>query len=84
MRAILFDAGDILYFRPERGRKFQAFLNKLGLTDVKISQSKLNSLKRKAFHGSISQDQHRQAILSLYGVYDPEEMQTRQTSLGRR
>ncbi len=80
-RAILFDAGDILYFRPERGQKFQAFLNKFGLTDVKISLSKLNALKRKAFHGSISQDQHRQAILSLYGVNDPEKMRLGQQAL---
>ncbi len=30
-RALIFDAGDILYHRPERGAKFTAFLNRSGI-----------------------------------------------------
>jgi putative hydrolase of the HAD superfamily len=70
VRAILFDAGDILYFRPARGRKFQAFLQALNLAEKKISEGRKNALKQQAYHGLISQAQFREGILDLYGVSD--------------
>jgi putative hydrolase of the HAD superfamily len=74
VRALLFDAGDILYFRPERDQKFQAFLNALGLADKEIPDAARNALKGQAYHGSITQDQFREAVLNLYGVNDPEQI----------
>jgi putative hydrolase of the HAD superfamily len=74
VRALLFDAGDILYHRPNRGRSFRAFLNKLGIADKEIPEAKKNELRDQAFHGSLSQSQYQQAFLSLYGVTDPEQV----------
>lgn len=74
VRALLFDAGDILYFRPERGRNFQAFLKELSLADKKIPAATTDALKQQAFHGSITQEQYREAILLLYGVAAPEQV----------
>jgi putative hydrolase of the HAD superfamily len=72
IRALLFDAGDILYHRPNRGQKFQRFLTEQGLADKEIPEAKTKELRDQAFHGSISQSQHWQAILRLYGVTEPK------------
>ena len=74
-RALLFDAGDILYFRPERDHKFRTFLEQSGLADKKIPARKMETLKDQAFHGSITQEQFREAVLRLYGVDQPEQIQ---------
>lgn len=73
-RALLFDAGDILYFRPERDQKFQTFLKEFGLSKKKIPASEMETLKEKAFHGSITQEQFREDVLRLYGVDAPEQI----------
>lgn len=75
VRALLFDAGDILYFRPERGQKFQAFLKESGLAEKKIPAGERDALKQQAFQGLISQEQFREAELRLYGVDTPEQIE---------
>ncbi len=75
VRALLFDAGDILYFRPERGQKFQAFLKEFGLAEIKIPAGDRDALKQQAFQGLISQEQFREADLRLYGVDTPEQIE---------
>ncbi|MBE3067314.1 MAG: HAD family hydrolase [Chloroflexi bacterium] len=72
IRALLFDAGDILYHRPNGGRRLHVFLNELGIADKKIPEAKKKELRDQAFQGSISQSQYREAILHLYGVTKPE------------
>jgi putative hydrolase of the HAD superfamily len=72
VRALLFDAGDILYYRPRQGRSLHKFLEELDLTDKEIPTAALNALKRQAYHGEITQSQHREALLRLYGLTDPE------------
>jgi putative hydrolase of the HAD superfamily len=74
LRAFLFDAGDILYFRPDRGRNFQAFLEETGLAQKAVPEATVKTLRQQAFHGSISQDEFRQAILGLYDIADPEQI----------
>jgi putative hydrolase of the HAD superfamily len=74
VRALLFDAGDTLYFRPDKGRKFQAYLEESGLADKKISDKESNALRMDAFHGLITQEQYRQAVLRMYGVDTPEQL----------
>lgn len=71
IRALLFDAGDILYFRPNRGRHLQAFLHELGIDNKEIPTAARNALKQQAYHGLIPQSQYREAILRLYGVTEP-------------
>jgi putative hydrolase of the HAD superfamily len=72
IRALLFDAGDILYHRPHGDRKFRAFLTEIGIAFQAIPEAKRKELRDQAFQGSISQGQYREAILHMYGVIDPE------------
>jgi len=71
IRAILFDAGDILYYRPDRGQFLRAFLRENNLADKEIPDGKKNSYRAQAFNGEITQREHRQAVLNLYGIDDP-------------
>ncbi|MBN2499700.1 MAG: HAD family hydrolase [Anaerolineales bacterium] len=73
-RAILFDAGDVLSFRPNRGCKFAAFLKELSLDTEKNHLAEKRTLTEQAFVGQITQMQYRQAILRLYGVTQPEQI----------
>jgi HAD superfamily hydrolase (TIGR01549 family) len=74
IRALIFDAGDILYYRPQRGEKFVAFLNSIGLelSPNHIQQKK--AIEYKAYRGEIDHDGYREAIVSLYGISDPEHV----------
>ncbi|MCU0487632.1 MAG: HAD family hydrolase [Anaerolineales bacterium] len=75
VRALLFDAGDILYYRPKRGTKFTKFLTELGLDASACHTGEREKLVQMAYRGQINQDQYRQAILSLYGVCEPEQVE---------
>jgi len=73
-RAILFDAGDILYFRPYMGRRFTAFLKGLTIDTIEDPAADKEALRQRAYQGEINQDQYREAILRLYGITQPEHI----------
>ena len=75
IRAILFDAGDILYSRPERGRKLTAFLQELGLNQVDNDAVQKQKVTDQAYMGNITQDQYRETLLRLHGVSQPEQIE---------
>jgi HAD superfamily hydrolase (TIGR01549 family)/HAD superfamily hydrolase (TIGR01509 family) len=75
VRALLFDAGDILYYRPQRGCKFAEFLRELGLNANDKHAAERDNLTQLAYRGQINQDQYREAILRLYGVSHPEHLE---------
>ena len=75
VRALLFDAGDILYYRTERGCKFAHFLQELGLDTFTKHDVEKEKLVQQAYRGEISQDEYREAILRLYGVSQPADIE---------
>jgi putative hydrolase of the HAD superfamily len=74
IRAMIFDAGDILYYRPERGTKFVAFLQSLGLELSPNHVQQKKAIEYKAYRGEIDHDAYREAIVSLYGIREPEQV----------
>ncbi len=72
VKALLFDAGDILYRRPHPDRNLRTFLSELGLDSIVAPQTRLKEIKDQAFDGKLSQTQYRQAALGLYGVSTPD------------
>lgn len=72
IRALIFDAGDILYFRPQRGSKFITFLNELNLELSPTHNQDKKAIEHKAYRGQISHDEYREAILSMYGITQPD------------
>ena len=74
IRALIFDAGDILYFRPERGAKFAAFLKELGMEIKPNHNQEKKPIEYKAYRGEISHDEYREAIVNMYGITQPEQV----------
>ncbi|MGA2503178.1 MAG: HAD family hydrolase [Anaerolineales bacterium] len=81
IRAILFDAGDILYFRPYPRRNLKRFLSEMVPKVDAPAQEEIDALQNQAFHGLINQDQFREAVLRLYGVSRSEDLQRGMQSL---
>jgi putative hydrolase of the HAD superfamily len=75
IRAFIFDAGDILYYRPGRGGRLTEFLQEEGISCEDRQPVEREKIVHKAYRGEISQDQYREAILKLYGVSQPEQIQ---------
>jgi HAD superfamily hydrolase (TIGR01509 family)/HAD superfamily hydrolase (TIGR01549 family) len=74
IRALIFDAGDILYFRPERGAKFSAFLKELRMEISPNHTRQKKAIEYKAYRGEINHDEYREAIVRLYGITQPEQV----------
>jgi HAD superfamily hydrolase (TIGR01549 family)/HAD superfamily hydrolase (TIGR01509 family) len=75
IRALLFDAGDILYYRPKTEEKFSGFLKELGIDTAKDHLAEKAALSRQAFRGQIEQDEFYEAYLHIFGVDDPDQIQ---------
>ena len=74
--ALLFDAGDILYYRPQkRGANLKDFLTELGLESGNNHLEEREGLTEQAYRGEITQDQFREAVLRSYGVIHPEHLE---------
>lgn len=75
IRALIFDAGDVLYYRPERGAKFSRFLKALG-KDVNLNLVQAQkAIEHKAYRGQISDDEYRDSIVRLYGITESEQIE---------
>jgi FMN phosphatase YigB (HAD superfamily) len=74
IRALIFDAGDVLYHRPERGVKFSAFLKELGKEVSPNHTQEKKAIEHKAYRGQISHDEYRESIVRIYGVTEPEQI----------
>jgi len=75
IQAILFDAGDVLYHRPQRGCQFKAFLKELGLDLYQPAGADKQRLTDSAYQGLINQDQYREALVRLYGITLPKQIE---------
>lgn len=70
-KAMLFDAGDVLYRRPRRGKGLTHFLAEHGLPSVSADRQRLAELKRQAHAGQITKESYQDAVLELHGVRNP-------------
>lgn len=74
VRALLFDAGDLLYYRAERGKFFTEFLEELGLNPDRHHAAERFLLRQQAYRGEIEQEEYQREILNLYGITQPEQI----------
>ena len=72
VRALLFDAGDILYHRPDKGQHLAKYLATRGADVGQVPRATVRALTEKAYRGELRQEQYRRSVLGLYGVTDPE------------
>jgi putative hydrolase of the HAD superfamily len=71
-QAILFDAGDVLYYRTGKGKKLAALLRELALDANNHSSAQKRKLKDLAYSGQIEQEAYREGMLRLAGMTDPQ------------
>ncbi len=74
VRALVFDAGDMLYYRAERGKFFTDFLKELGLDSEETYASERYVLRQQAYRGEMDQEEYQREILNLYGITEPEQI----------
>lgn len=72
IRALLFDAGDILYYRPERGKFLSEFFDKFGVSPSERTKQERYLVRQQAYRGEIDQEHYQKELLSLYGITQPE------------
>ncbi|OJX43984.1 MAG: hypothetical protein BGO78_03245 [Chloroflexi bacterium 44-23] len=75
IRAFLFDAGDVLYFRPHRFEMFGAFLERQGIVPERNVQDGIRRIKNEAFEGKLDRLQYLKAFVNLYGIKGQENVQ---------
>jgi putative hydrolase of the HAD superfamily len=75
IHALLFDAGDVLYYRPERGRNLKMFLEEMGVSDLEVPIAEIDLLKKLAYDGQIPQSMYRETFLRLYGLTDAAQIE---------
>lgn len=74
IRALIFDAGDILYFRPQRGSSFATFLKELGLEISPDHTQRKKEIEFQAYRGQITHDEYREAVVRMYGITELEQL----------
>ena len=82
IRAVLFDAGDILYHRPDRLERLRRFLCEAGLDPDQDHRQAEEMLIQQAYRGELDQAGYHEALLRLYGVSQPKLMEQGRQILG--
>ncbi|MGE5250866.1 MAG: HAD family hydrolase [Bacteroidota bacterium] len=75
LRAILFDAGDILYHRPGKARRLKAFLEEVVPGAPNPPGTARELLTERAYRGQIDQQEYLEGLLRLYGITRPEQIE---------
>ena len=70
IQALIFDAGDILYHRPQKGSRFDEFVHSHGIEPPHGFLERQDELVQMCYRGQISQEVFRESILELYGITD--------------
>src|SRR3954468_24387299 len=73
IRAVLFDAGDVIYRRRRNRATLAAFLNENGFRAPSYEHPDLKAMKRDAHAGRISRDAFFDAVLEQCGSMSPEQ-----------
>jgi HAD superfamily hydrolase (TIGR01509 family) len=71
LKALLFDAGNVLYHRPRRGKGLEVYLKECGLPLIPSKHPSRRELKRRAHLGEITESAYYDALLDVFGVRDP-------------
>jgi putative hydrolase of the HAD superfamily len=75
IKAILFDAGDILYNRQATDQRFEDFLQELSINPNSQDTQREKDIKTRAYQGLISEEQYWEEIVQSYGIDQPEQIQ---------
>ncbi len=72
IKAIFFDAGDILYFRPQKNQNLNRFLEGKVTSKPPDFEVEAKRIRDLAFSGKLARHEYYRELLHLYGLTDPE------------
>lgn len=75
VKALFFDAGDILYYRPRKNEHLTKFLDGKNLNPSGNIDAEKVRLKNLAFSGQIKRHDYYAQIIQLHGIKDPSEIE---------
>jgi putative hydrolase of the HAD superfamily len=71
IRAVLFDADGVLYYRRTKDVELNTFIKNHGQNCSAVTEAEINLLRHQAFTGQLTFKEYKIAILKLYGITDP-------------
>lgn len=73
LKAILFDAGDIIYHRDRKTDPLATYLARHGLPHyTRVPETA--ELRRRAYAGEVTKEDHHRGLLQHYGITDPQDV----------
>lgn len=75
VKAIFFDAGDILYHRPQRDQHLKQFLAGRKTNPAPNFEIERKRIKDLAFSGQMKRHDYYRELIKLYGIEDPQEIE---------
>ncbi len=74
IRAVLFDADGILYYRNDKDQEYEKIFRELGLKSTPIPEAEKEHFRRMASIGLITFEQYKQEVLQIVGITDPAHL----------
>ena len=74
IKAIFFDAGDVLYHRPEKGKTLNEFLEKKNIQTLPNFEVEKKKIRDLAFSGQIRRHVYYEQVIKLYGITAPDDI----------
>ncbi len=71
IRAVLFDADGVLYYRKNKDQELAPFIKQHKVPCPDDVEPEIAKLRHQAFIGHISFEQYKAGVLNLYGITDP-------------
>jgi putative hydrolase of the HAD superfamily len=71
IKAILFDADGVLYYRDNKNQELNSFIIKYGTPCTENVESEIAQLRHKAFTGELTFAQYKTQVFKLYNITDP-------------
>jgi HAD superfamily hydrolase (TIGR01509 family) len=75
IKALFFDAGDVLYYRPRKNEHLKAFLKSKKLSPASNIKEEKQRLKNLAFMGQIKRHDYYSQIIRLYGIKNQRDIE---------
>lgn len=75
VKAIFFDAGDILYYRPQKDKFLNEFLACRVHHPAPNFEEERKRIKDLAFSGQMKRHEYYRELIKLYGINDPQEIE---------
>ncbi|MBA4385238.1 MAG: hypothetical protein C0410_10925 [Anaerolinea sp.] len=81
IKAVFFDAGDILYHRPQKQLNFNEYLSKIDHTPDPELDRKLKVIRELAFQGKLDRHDYYRQSVQLHGISDEKSITDGVTAL---